>query len=74
MNTNFKVIGLTLVGIKPESTAPEADALATRLSELLISHGRMMVLAMKHSRQINTTVTTATTFVLCGICITNFAT
>ena len=30
MNTNFKVIGLTRLGIKPESTAPEADILATR--------------------------------------------
>ena len=30
MNTNFKDIGLTRLGIKPESTAPEADALTTR--------------------------------------------
>ena len=35
MNTNFKVIGLTRLGIKPESTAPEADALTTRPFELL---------------------------------------
>ena len=35
MNTNFKVIGLTQLGIKPESTAPEADALTTQPSELL---------------------------------------
>ena len=35
MNTNFKVIGLTRLEIKPESTAPEADALTTRPSELL---------------------------------------
>ena len=35
MNTNFKIIGLTRLGIKPESTAPEADALTTRPSELL---------------------------------------
>ena len=34
MNTNIKVIGLTRIGIKPESTAPEADALTTRPSEL----------------------------------------
>ena len=27
MNTNFKVIGLTRLGIKPESTAKETDAL-----------------------------------------------
>ena len=30
MNTNFKVIGLTRLGIKPKSTAPTADALTTR--------------------------------------------
>ena len=35
MNTNFKVIGLTRLGIKSKSTAPEADALTTRPSELL---------------------------------------
>ena len=35
MNTNFKVIGLTPLGIKPKSTASEADALTTRPSELL---------------------------------------
>ena len=35
MNTNFKVIGLIRLGIKPKSTAPEADALTTRPSELL---------------------------------------
>ena len=34
MNTNFKVIGLTRLGIKPESSAPEADALTTRPFEL----------------------------------------
>ena len=37
MNTNFKVIGLTRLGIKPKSTAPEADALTTSPSELLVS-------------------------------------
>ena len=36
MNTNFKVIGLTQFGIKPKSTAPEADALTTRPSEQLL--------------------------------------
>ena len=36
MNTNFKVIGLTGPEIKPESTAPETDALTTRSSELLL--------------------------------------
>ena len=35
MNTNFKVIGLTRLGIKPKSTTPEADALTIRPSELL---------------------------------------
>ena len=35
MNTNFKVIGLTRLGIKPKSTAPEADVYTTRPSELL---------------------------------------
>ena len=30
MNNNFKVIDLTSHGIKPESTAPEADGLTTR--------------------------------------------
>ena len=35
MNTNFKVIGLTRLEIKSKSTAPEADALTTRPSELL---------------------------------------
>ena len=36
MNTNFKVIGLIRLGIKPEPTAPKADALTTRPSELLM--------------------------------------
>ena len=34
VNTNFKVIGLTRLGIKLKSTAPEADALTTRPFEL----------------------------------------
>ena len=34
MNTNFKVLGLTRLGIKPESTAPEADTLISRPFEL----------------------------------------
>ena len=37
MNTNFKVIGLTRLGIKPESRAPEVDGLTIRPSELLSS-------------------------------------
>ena len=36
MNSNFKVIGLTRLGIKPESTAPESDVLTTRPSELFL--------------------------------------
>ena len=35
VNTKFKVIGLTRLGIKPESTAPEVDAPTTRPSKLL---------------------------------------
>ena len=37
MNTNFTVIGLTRLGIKSKGTAPEADALTTRPSELSVS-------------------------------------
>ena len=36
MNTNFKVIGLTRLRIKPESAATEADAFITRPPELLL--------------------------------------
>ena len=36
MNANFKVIGLTRLGIKTQSAAPEADALTTQPSELLM--------------------------------------
>ena len=35
MNTNFKVIDLTRLGIKPNSTGIEAGAFTTRPSELL---------------------------------------
>ena len=38
VNTNFKVIGQTRLGIKPESTALEADDLTTRPSDLLNIH------------------------------------
>ena len=34
MNTDFKVIGLTRLGIKSESTAPKADSLTTQPSDL----------------------------------------
>ena len=37
MNINFEVIGLTRLGIKPESTATEADARSTWPSELQIN-------------------------------------
>ena len=36
MNSNFKVIGLTRLGIKSQSSALEEDALITRPSQLLI--------------------------------------
>ena len=36
MSSNIKIIGLTLLGIKLESTAPEADALSTPPPEMLI--------------------------------------
>ena len=38
VNINLKVIGLTRLGIKPESTASEADTLTTRPSELFVTH------------------------------------
>ena len=43
VNSNFKVIGLTRLGIKPESTAQEADAFTTWTSELF---GLASVLAL----------------------------
>ena len=33
MNTHFRLIGLTRLGIKPQSTPPETDALTTRPSD-----------------------------------------
>ena len=35
VNTNFKVIGVTRLGIQPVSAAPEANILTTRPPELL---------------------------------------
>ena len=35
MNSDFKVIGSTQLGIKPESTAPRADAFTTQPCELI---------------------------------------
>ena len=37
MNSNFKAIGSTRLKIKPQPTAPEADALATEPSEVLLN-------------------------------------
>ena len=42
MNTNFKFVGLTRLGIKPEFTGPEADALTTRPSELAAVAGAVV--------------------------------
>ena len=36
MKTNFKVVGLVQLGIKPESTAPQADTLTIQPSELFL--------------------------------------
>ena len=36
MNINFKVTGLTRLGIKRESTTPEEDSASTQPSELLL--------------------------------------
>ena len=49
MNTSFKVIGLARLGIKPESTAPEADALTTRPSELATHSGTIVGLYIMHA-------------------------
>ena len=38
VNSNFKVIGLTRLGIETQSTALKSDALTIRPSELLIGH------------------------------------
>ena len=43
MNTKFKVIGLTRLGIKPEFTAPEANARTTRPSEFVFIAGLLCV-------------------------------
>ena len=44
MNTNFKVIGLTRLRIKPESTAPGAGSLESWPSELLIAALKLPVI------------------------------
>ena len=51
MNINFKVIGLTRLGIKPQSTAQEADALTTRPSELATVAGAVAYISMPHTCQ-----------------------
>ena len=51
MNTNFEVIGLTRLRIKPKSTAPEADALTTRPSENKLSS--LAVLTRQHETDSN---------------------
>ena len=43
LNTIIKVIGLTRLGIKHESTAPEANACTTQASELLNSHSESVL-------------------------------
>ena len=49
MNANFKVIGLSRLGIKPESTAPDANALTTWPSELLSgAHAFTVIVSLKH--------------------------
>ena len=47
VNTNFKVIGLTRLGIKPESAAPEANALTTRPFELCLNDLILSTTALK---------------------------
>ena len=42
MNTNFKVVGLTRLGIKPESTVLEADALTIWPSEQATAVGTVV--------------------------------
>ena len=49
MNTNFKVIGLTRLGIKPKSTAPEAEVLTTGTSELFVNQRTVVRFALQLS-------------------------
>ena len=49
VNTNFTVIGLTRLGIKPKSTAPEADALTIRISELVMTESKNSLLLLLKS-------------------------
>ena len=43
VNTNFKVIGLTRLVIKPKSTAPKMDAFTTRPSELFTPESKQLI-------------------------------
>ena len=60
MNTNVEVTGLTRLGIKLKSTAPEADALTTRSSELLMpamptsSHFQVAYYSRNKNKKANT--------------------
>ena len=65
MNTNFKVTGLIRLGIKPKSTAFEADALTTRPSELLIKQELVeIVLFQSFIYKLQSAVTYITVFSL----------
>ena len=65
MNTNFKAIGLTRLGIKPNFTAPKVNGLTTRPSELLIPTPFLKVISM-NSRL------SCCLFIVPYICITIF--
>ena len=53
MNTNFKIIGLTRLKIKPESAARKVDALTTRSSELLMDLNEKQSLKFQKSSILN---------------------
>ena len=60
MNTNFKVIGLTRLRIKPKSTAHKADPFTTRPSELVYhsSHIQTDAVTNKKTKNLKTAVKT----------------
>ena len=64
VNSNFKVIGLTRLGIKPNFTPPKANALTTRPSELIIPTPVFKVFCMNS--------TLSCLFIVPYICITIF--
>ena len=47
VNTNFRIIGLTRLGIRPVSAAPEADACTSRSSELLLCNKYFYISAIQ---------------------------